>query len=96
MDRVSNAIDKYHKKILDENEYPDESIEKISKMSIHWMKFLEENGPRDTRNMIHEFLLEQIAEKRQQANNLKRFTEKILSLLNSKYEYVKIKFEIES
>jgi len=96
LEKVSNAINKYHEKILDVNEYPDESIEKICKMSIHWMKYLEENGPKDTRNMIYEFLLEQKDEKIDQSHNLKRFTEKILNLLNSKYEYLKIKFEIES
>ena len=46
--------------------------------------------------MIHEFLLEQKDEKKIHAKILRRFTEKILNLLNSKYEYLKIKFEIES
>jgi hypothetical protein len=95
LERVSNAINKYHERIINENHYPFESIEKICKMSIHWMKFFEENGPNDTRIMIHEFLLGQMEEKQKQAANLRKFVEKILNLLNSKYEYLKIIFEIE-
>lgn len=96
LERVSDAINKYHEKILDINEYPNEGIEKICRMSIHWMNVLTENGPSAARNMIHKFLLEQINEKKLQAKNLRMFTKKILKLLNSKYEYLKIKFEIES
>ncbi|MFX0006589.1 MAG: hypothetical protein ACFFA7_07975 [Promethearchaeota archaeon] len=96
LERVSNAINKYHERIFNDNEYPVERIERICKMSIHWMKYLKENGPNDTRNMIHEFLLEQVDEKQIQAENLRRFAQKVLKLLNSKYEYLKIIFEIES
>ncbi len=96
LERVSNAINRYHEKILDVIEYPDESLVKICKMSIHWMNFLKENGPNETRNMIHEFLLEQEVEKKMHAKNLRKFTDKILKLLNSKYEYLKIVFEIKA
>ena len=58
-------------------------------------KYLEENGSDDTRKMVHDFLLEQIDEKPAQVINLRSFVEKILKLLNSKYEYLKIIFEIE-
>jgi hypothetical protein len=96
LERVSNAIEKFHEKIFDRNEYSNDDVEKVCKMSIHWMNYLKENGPEDTRNMIHEFLLEQKEEKKKQAKNLRKFTEKVLNLLNSKYEYQKIQFEIES
>ncbi|MFX1417910.1 MAG: hypothetical protein ACFE9N_03200 [Promethearchaeota archaeon] len=96
LERVSKAINKYHERILDRLEYSDEILEKICKMSIHWMKFLQENGPDSARKMIYEFLIEQEQEKRNHANNLKLFVEKVLKLLNSKYEYQKIRFEIES
>ncbi|UCC18153.1 MAG: hypothetical protein JSV62_08520 [Promethearchaeota archaeon] len=96
LERVSKAIDKYHERVLDKNEYSDEKLEKICRMSKHWIKYLEENGSDKTRNMIHEFLLEQMEEKLNQAYNLKSFTEKVLKLLNSKYEYLKIRFEIEN
>ena len=95
LERVNNTIDKYHNKILDKNEYSDKSLEKICRMSIHWMNYLKENGPDDTRTMIHQFLLEQKDEKQIQAKNLRRFEEKILKLLNSKYNYLKIVFEID-
>jgi len=96
LERVSNAINKHHEKILDVNEYLDMDLENICKMSIHWMDYLKENGPVDTRNMIHDFLLEQIDEKKNQSKNLRDFTVKVLKLLNSKYKYLNIAFEIES
>jgi len=96
LERVSDAINNYHKRILDINEYPDDSLEKICRVSIHWMNYLRDNGSTATRNMIHEFLLEQMDEKKLHAKNLRKFTKKILNLLNLKYEYLKIKFEIES
>ncbi|MFW9818286.1 MAG: hypothetical protein ACFFE5_01655 [Candidatus Thorarchaeota archaeon] len=95
LERVSNAISKYHERILNEDEYPVKIIEKICEMSIHWMKFLKENGSSETRIMIHEFLLDQMEEKRRQVVNLRKFVAKILNLLNTKYEYLKIIFEIE-
>jgi len=96
LERVSKAINKYHEKILDSNEYPDQKLEKICRISLHWINFLKENGPNDTRNMIHEYLLEQKDEKQNQAKNLREFVAKLLKLLNSKYEYQKIIFEIKN
>ncbi len=96
LERVSNAINRHHEKILDVEEYSEENLEKICKISIHWMRYLKENGPNETRNMIHDFLLEQKEEKRNHAENLRNFTRKVLKLLNSKYEYLNIVFEIES
>ncbi|MFX0028734.1 MAG: hypothetical protein ACFE8B_05965 [Candidatus Hermodarchaeota archaeon] len=96
LERVTNALNKYHELIFDKNEYPDEAIKRICRTSIHWMKYFEENGPDETRNMLHDFLIEQIAEKPLNVANLRSFVENILNLLNSKYEYVKIIFEIEN
>ncbi|MFX0004876.1 MAG: hypothetical protein ACFE9C_12815 [Candidatus Hodarchaeota archaeon] len=96
LERVSKVINKYHERILNIEEYSDERIEKICKISIHWMKYLKENGSNNTRNMIHNFLIEQVKEKQNHANNLRIFVDKILKLLNSKYEYLKIIFEIDS
>ena len=95
LERVINAINRHHEKILDVKEYSEENLEKICKMSIHWMKYLKENGPIETRNMIYDFLLEQKEEKWNHAENLRNFTRKVLKLLNSKYEYLNIVFEIE-
>ncbi|MFX1307618.1 MAG: hypothetical protein ACFFDG_12470 [Promethearchaeota archaeon] len=96
LERVSNAINKYHEKIFDKSEYPNERVEKICRISVHWMNYLKKNGFDDTRKMIHEFLIEQIDEKHIHANNLRKFVDRVLNLLNSKYEYLKIIFEIES
>jgi len=96
LERTSNAIERYHDKILDKNEYPDEILKRICRTSIHWMDYLEKNGPDATRNMLHEFLIEQKDEKLNHVKNLRSFVEKILKLLNSKYEYLKVKFEIEN
>ncbi|MFX0081344.1 MAG: hypothetical protein ACFE94_06305 [Candidatus Hodarchaeota archaeon] len=96
LERVSSAIAKYHDKILDKNEYPDEILKRICRTSIHWIDYLKSNGPDATRNMLHEFLLEQKDEKVSHVKNLRSFVEKILRLLNSKYEYLKIIFEIEN
>jgi hypothetical protein len=96
LEKVSNALVKYHEHLLDKTEYPNESIKKVCRTSIHWQKYLDDNGPEKTRNMLHEFLLEQIEEKPLHVANLRSFVRKILDLLNTKYEYVKIIFEIEN
>jgi hypothetical protein len=96
LERVSKALDKYHEHILDKNEYPDDVIKRICRTSIHWMDYLKKNGPDATRNMLHEFLLEQIEEKPIHVKNLRAFAKNVLKLLNSKYEYVNIVFEIEN
>ena len=95
LERLSSALTKHHDKIFDKTEYPDDVLKRICRSSIHWTKYLEENGSDDTRKMVHDFLLEQIDEKPAQVTNLRSFVEKILKLLNSKYEYLKIIFEIE-
>ena len=95
LERLSKALAKHHDKIFDKTEYPDDVLKRICRSSIHWTKYLEENGSDDTRKMVHDFLLEQIDEKPAQVINLRSFVEKILKLLNSKYEYLKIIFEIE-
>ncbi|MFW9821648.1 MAG: hypothetical protein ACFFE4_01855 [Candidatus Thorarchaeota archaeon] len=95
LEQVSNAIEKYHERIYDKKEYPDEALKRICRTSIHWMEFLEKNGPDPTRTMLHEFLLEQREDKPQNVRNLRLFAEKVLKLLNSKYEYLKIVFEVE-
>jgi hypothetical protein len=96
LERLHKALTKYHELLYDKNEYPNDALKSICKTSIHWMKFLEDNGPDKTRIMIHEFLLEQIEEKPIHVENLKTFVKRVLNLLNSKYEYLKLNFEIEN
>jgi len=94
LERISSALAKYHDKIFDKKEYSDESLRRICRTSIHWTDYLDKNGPDATRNMLHEFLLEQKDEKLIHSKNIRSFTENVLKLLNSKYEYLKIVFEI--
>ncbi|MHA1193369.1 MAG: hypothetical protein ACTSP9_13950 [Promethearchaeota archaeon] len=67
----------------------------LCRISAHWVKFLEDNGPDETRKILHNFYHEQSEEKPIHAKNLIIFVNKIMKLLNSKYEYLKIIFEIE-
>jgi len=96
LEKVSQIITKYHEIIFDKNLYPNEKLKLICKTSIHWTQFFKEKGFDETRTMIHEFLMEQAKEKAVQATNLRKFANKILELLNSKYEYQKIMFEIDN
>ena len=45
--------------------------------------------------MLHDFYHQEAEEKPIHAENLRNFANKILFLLNSKYEYLQTKFEIE-
>ncbi|MHA1293702.1 MAG: hypothetical protein ACTSQJ_13670 [Promethearchaeota archaeon] len=95
LQRVSNALKKYNDVIFDKNIFSDEDIERMCKTSIHWVTFLKVNGPDATREMFHEFYHEQIEEKHINAKNLRNFAKEVLTILNSKYEYLKLIFEIE-
>ena len=95
LERIGNALDKYHDKILDRNEYPDEALERICRSSINWKNYLEKNGSEATRNMLHEFIIEQRDDKPKHVINLRTFARNVLKLLNSKYEYLKMIFEVE-
>jgi hypothetical protein len=96
LENLSDAIKQNHELIYDNKEYPDEKIQKIcSHVSIHWEKYYETHGPTDTREMIHEFLLEQQKERPELAKNLRVFAQKILNLINSKFSHQKIVFEVK-
>ncbi len=96
LERVAKSINKYHYKILDNSEYPDNELERICRISIHWIEFLSSHGHNNTRKMLHDYLIEQRDFKFQHSKNLRAFTEKVLNLLNSKYSHLKIFFEIEN
>ncbi len=93
-ERVSKAIEKYHKLLYDKSSYSDNKIKSICKISIHWEEFCNENTIESTREMIHNFILEQKEERYKYLKNLKNLTQKILELLNSKFKHQKIIFEI--
>ncbi|MHA1460833.1 MAG: hypothetical protein ACTSO8_05065 [Promethearchaeota archaeon] len=95
LEKVGEAIKKNKAIILDKSKYSDEKIKLLCRISTHWEKFYDANGVDDTRKMIHDFYNKQAEEKPLQALNLRIFAKNILKLLNSKYEYLKVIFEIE-
>jgi len=95
LERVGRSIEKYHEIIFDKTKFPDRVLDKYCRTSIHWINFLATHGPDETRKMIHEFLLKQRDSKPLHAKNLRAFADKVLNLLNSKYKYLKVVFEIE-
>ncbi|GAH36016.1 unnamed protein product, partial [marine sediment metagenome] len=95
-ERVSLAIKKFNDIIFDKLKYPNSQVKKICRTSIHWVKFFSENGPDATREMFHDFFHQQAEEKPIHVENLRNFAQKLLELLNSKYKYLKIIFEIEN
>jgi len=96
LEKVGKAISKYKDHILNKSKYSDEKIKSLCIISTRWEKFYETNGVDETRKMIHDFYDEQAEEKPLHAQNLRIFAKNILKLLNSKYEYLKVTFEIES
>ncbi|MFX1411667.1 MAG: hypothetical protein ACFFA6_15050, partial [Promethearchaeota archaeon] len=96
LERVSKAIKKYNDNIFNKEEYPDNKLEKICNISIHWKIYLKDRGPDATREIFHSFYHEQAEEKPKHAKNLRNFVKKLLDLLNSKYQHLKVIFEIEN
>ena len=95
LEKIGDAIKKYKDLILDKSKYPDEKIKSLCRISTHWEKFYITNEVDETRKMIHDFYNEQAKEKPLHAQNLRILAKNILKLLNSKYEYLKVIFEIE-
>jgi len=95
LEKVGKAIKKNEDIILDKSKYPNEKIKSLCRISAHWEKFYDANGVDETRKMIRDFYDEQTEEKPLHAQNLRIFANHILKLLNSKYEYLKVIFEIE-
>ncbi len=95
LEKVGEAIKKHKDIILDNSKYTNEKIKSLCKISTHWEKFYVTNGVDETRKKIHDFYDEQAEEKPFHAQNLRILAKKILILLNSKYEYLKVTFEIE-
>lgn len=96
IEKVGKSLKKYHELIFDKSEYPDSELSMICRPSTHWVDFLVSNGPDATRKMLHDFIIEQAEERPQYSRNLRDFSKKVLDLLNSKYIYLKIAFEIEN
>ncbi len=95
LEKVGKAIKKNENIILDKSKYSNEKIKSLCRISAHWEKFYDANGVDETRKMIRDFYDEQAEEKPLHAQNLRIFANNILKLLDSKYEYLKVIFEIE-
>lgn len=95
LEKVSSVLNKYKDSIFDKSKYPNEKLKILCRISTHWVKFLKDNGPDETRKMLNNYYHEQAEEKPIHSKNLRNFVNKIMKLLNSKYEYLKIIFEIE-
>ncbi|GAG86523.1 unnamed protein product, partial [marine sediment metagenome] len=94
--RVGNVLIKLHDLIFDQTIYPDKKIVKITRVSIHWKKYLKRHGPDITRELIHHYILEQGYFKLYYSKNLRHFADKMLELLNSRIKNAKVVFEIEN
>ena len=95
LERIGNILLKLHDLIFDQTIYPNEKIVKITRVSVHWQKYLRRHGPDITRELIHNYIFEQGHFKIYYSKNLRHFAERVLKLLNSKVKNVKVIFEIE-
>ncbi|MHA1273677.1 MAG: hypothetical protein ACTSQS_09595 [Promethearchaeota archaeon] len=94
IERVGNAIKKYHNLILDKTRYPDSLLKRICRYSPHWTGYLYNNGPESTRSLIYSYLIEQQSIKRKHSENLRNFANDVLNLINNKLEHLKAIIEI--
>jgi len=96
LERVSSTIKKYNDIIFDKLEYPDKELDRICRTSIHWKNYLKDHGPDATREILYIFYHKQVEEKLNHAKNLRNFVKKLLDLLSSKYQHLKVIFDIEN
>ena len=94
LERLGNILIRLHDLIFDKIYYPDTKIEKITRVSVHWQKYLKIHGHDKTKELIHSDIIEQGNKKIYYSKNLRHFGENILLLLNSKLRYGKVVFEI--
>ena len=95
LERVSKSIEKHNDTLYDKEEYSDEDIKDVCRTSIHWQEYLKSNGMDATRNMVHDFLQEQIEEKIQHAKNLRSLSKNVIELIHSKIQHLSVIVEIE-
>ncbi|KKM84581.1 hypothetical protein LCGC14_1297710 [marine sediment metagenome] len=93
--RLGNVLIKLHDLIFDKILNPESKIVKITKVSVHWQKYLKRHGPDKTRELIHNYIFEQGHIKLYYSKNLQNFAENVLKLLNNKIKHLKVVFEIE-
>jgi len=96
LERIGRVIGKYSKLVLEESKYSDRKIIHVCKVSSHYLRQSSTFKPKITRNRIYSNLAKQKTKKQEYANGLRNFTNKVLDLLNSKYQHSEIMFEIEN
>ena len=96
LERIARAIGKYSTLVLEESKYSDRKIIHVCKVSSHYLRQSSTFKPKITRNRIYSNLAKQKTKKQEYANNLRNFANKVLDLLNSKYQHSEIMFEIEN
>jgi len=96
LERIGRVIGKYSKLVLEESKYSDRKIIHVCKVSSHYLRQSSTFKPKITRNRIYSNLAKQKTKKQEYANSLRNFTNKVLDLLNSKYQHSGVIFEIEN
>ena len=96
LERIGRVIGKYSKLVLEESKYSDRKIIHVCKVSSHYLRQSSTFKPKITRNRIYSNLSKQKTKKQEYANSLRNFTNKVLDLLNSKYQHSEVVFEIEN
>ncbi|MHA1932129.1 MAG: hypothetical protein ACW96X_06290 [Promethearchaeota archaeon] len=96
LEKVGQALVKYNNQIFDDILFPESEIIKVTRLSVHWQKYLKRHGADKTRELIHNYIFEQGHIKQYYSKNLKIFGAKVLQLLNDKSKYLKITFDIDT
>lgn len=96
LERIARAISKYRRIVLEESKYSDRKIIHVCKVSSHYLRQSSTFKPKITRNRIYSNLAKQKTKKQEYANSLRNFSNKVLDLLNSKYQHSEVMFEIEN
>ena len=96
LERIGRVIGKYSKLVLEESKYSDRKIIHVCKVSSHYLRQSSTFKPKITRNRIYSNLAKQKIKKQEYANSLRNFANKVLDLLNSKYQHSEVMFEIEN
>ncbi|MHA2180319.1 MAG: hypothetical protein ACXAAH_02715, partial [Promethearchaeota archaeon] len=78
LEKVGQALVKYNNQIFDDVLFPESEIIKITRLSVHWQKYLKRHGADKTRELIHNYIFEQGHIKQYYSKNLKIFGAKVL------------------
>jgi len=91
--RVAVSLNTYKETIKNPSIFTDENIIKVCKISSHWLDEKQYEAEL-TRKRIYNNLVVHERRKLQYSKNLYNFINRVLGILNTKYEYAQIIFEI--